>query len=74
MNSVGNSKNAAIDHIKLFKSYFGFFFVCVCFPIFQTSLVNRQTCANESNNDETLFDINSSHCHNDVSNTSYPSK
>ena len=37
------------------KAIFVFFF-CVCFPIFQTSLVNRQTCANESDNDKTLFD------------------
>ena len=36
----------------LLKSYFRF---VLFLPILQTSLVNRQTCANESNDDETFY-------------------
>ena len=53
---IGNSKLGKrcnwSQHVT--QKLFWFFFLC--FPIFQSSLVNRQTCANESNNDETLFD------------------
>ena len=38
-------------HNKSLKSYFRF---GMFFPIFQTCLVDCQTCANENNNDENL--------------------
>ena len=56
--------NVVTGH-KLLKSYFRF---VLFLPIFQTNLVNRQTCANESDNNENLLIVNSSHCHNDISN------
>ena len=43
--------NVVTGH-KLLKSYFRF---VLFLPIFQTNLVNRQTCANESDNNENLF-------------------
>ena len=52
---IGNSKlgkTLQLITISCLKAIF----VLLCFPIFQTSLVNRQTCANESDNDKTLFD------------------